>query len=81
MATHGQQSISCSEPRQILRKDGDTDFTALDGLDVYWSDLVRMFEAFRRFRDKDLAALTAVREKITSVSYHPFVDLKIEALA
>ena len=64
-----------------FREYGDTDLAAFHEIDVYWSDLARMFEAFRRFRDKDSAALMRVRKQIASVSYHPFVDRKIEDLA
>jgi thymidylate synthase len=49
------------------------DDAKLDNIDPYWSDLVRLLQVFKARRRKDTNALKALRGKIASDIYLPFI--------
>jgi len=49
-------------------------------LDPYWADLVRLLEVYRAKEDSDLGRMIAVRGRISSDVYFPFIDRAIRKL-
>ncbi len=56
------------------------DESRLTHLDAYWADLIRLLEVFRSRKDKDLDKISAVRGKISSSVYLPYIDRVIRQL-
>jgi thymidylate synthase len=50
----------------------------LNGLDVYWADIVRLLQIFKCTKPpKDLVRMAELRAAVTSAVYHPYIDSKL----
>ena len=62
------------EAESAIRGGGKFDEAKLDSVDPYWSDLVRLLEVFAAKKRRDQNAVKAVRRKMSSDVYFPFID-------
>jgi len=66
---------------EIIRTTGPSLTGDLDVLDLYWADMVRLLQAFKCLKVKDLQALAKIRANITNAAYHPYIDNKLRKKA
>jgi thymidylate synthase len=49
---------------------------ALDHLDVYWVDIIRLLQIFKCLKMKDFDTLAELRKSVDSAAYHLYIDSK-----
>jgi thymidylate synthase len=59
--------------RQI-RAAGNVDDAKLNAVDGYWKDLVRLLQVFRCKKTDDMGQIAALRERMNSSFYSPFIE-------
>jgi len=57
-----------------IRTTGTLDDRILNDVDRYWADLIRLLQVFRFNRDRDAERIKALRGKMSSNVYFPFID-------
>ena len=57
------------------------DEKALNSLDSYWADLVRLLLVFRSSKDRDVERIRELSEKMSSAVYHQFIERRISQLS
>lgn len=68
------------EAEAAIRSGKSFDAARLDSVDPYWADLVRLLQVFRFKRDEHPDEIKALREKISSSAYRPFIDKVLSQL-
>ena len=63
-----------------IRTRGRFEEAVLNEVDPYWADLVRLLQAFRYVRDKDVDGIQVQRGKMSSQVYNLFIDQKLGQL-
>jgi thymidylate synthase len=63
-----------------IRGTGSCDGAILAGVDPYWADLIRLLQALRCKRVRDVETLRELRESMFSKIYYPFIDKTIREL-
>ncbi len=63
---------------ETIRTSGQIADAELNGLDIYWADIVRLLQIFRCTKPpKDLVRMAELRAAVTSAVYHPYIDGKL----
>jgi thymidylate synthase len=65
------------EAESAIRNEGTFDEAKLNTVDAYWADLVRLLQVFAAKRHRNVGAIKAVRERMSSEVYFPFIDRAI----
>lgn len=63
-----------------IRTAGAFDQATLDNVDPYWADLVRLLQVFRCKKEKDANTINALRGRMSSKVYLPFIDKVLSRL-
>ena len=63
-----------------IRTDRGFDFESIASLDPYWTDLVRLLQVFRSYRDKDAERIQELRSQMSSPGFDQFIDGRIRRL-
>ena len=64
------------EAEDAIRTGGSFD-AALNDIDPYWSDLIRLLQVFRWSKKKDADGIKDLRRRMSSSIYSPFIDKKL----
>lgn len=64
-----------------IRTQGAADVSALDALDPYWADLIRMLQILRCSKDDKADEINRVRQKMSSNVYDAFIETKITQMS
>jgi thymidylate synthase len=60
-------------------RNGDIfDATKIENINEYWVDLIRLLQVYRYYRDNDPDKMMQLRKKMSSSTYHPFIDKKLK---
>jgi len=62
------------ELESAIRGSSTFDESKLDLVDAYWADLIRLLQVFAAKKRRDLSAISALRGKMSSDIYLPFID-------
>jgi thymidylate synthase len=62
------------EAESAIRTGKGLDQSRLAGVDPYWLDLIRLLQIFAYKRTKEVEAIQALRGKMSSNTYFPFID-------
>lgn len=63
-----------------IRANLDVDQEGLSKLDPYWSDLIRLLQAFRMSREKNIGGMQQILSEITSKNYEIYLQKRIGEL-
>jgi len=64
-----------------VRKSGLCDEAVLGGMDPYWRDLIRLLQVHRAEKfDKDAETILALRGKMSSNVYFPYIERTLRRL-
>ncbi len=69
------------QAESAIRTAGAFDDTKLGDVDPYWADLIRLLRVFRSKQDKDADRIKAMRGRMASNVYFPFIDKVLRQLA
>jgi thymidylate synthase len=69
------------QAESAIRAAGAFDDTRLGEVDPYWGDLIRLLQVFRSKIDKDADGIKALRGRMSSSVYFPFIDKVLSRLA
>jgi thymidylate synthase len=69
------------EAESAIRNQGVVNEAMFNHIDPYWADLIRLLQVFRAKKDRDIDRITAVRARMSSSVYSPFVERVIKKLA
>ena len=72
---------SLLEAESAIRKAGTFDDAKLADVDPYWADLIRLLRIFRSKKDRDADKIRALRGRMSSDVYFPFIDRILRQLA
>jgi thymidylate synthase len=70
------------QAESAIRTDSGLDVVEVDRLDPYWSDIVRLLQIFRCFKEDkvDVGRVKALRDQLSSDVYRLFIDQKLNSL-
>lgn len=71
---------SLLEAETAIRTQKAFDGGRLDDVDAYWADLIRLLQVFRCKKDKDADKIRALRPRMSSDVYFPFIDKVLSQL-
>lgn len=69
------------QAESAIRTAGAFDDTRLGDVNPYWADLIRLLQVFRSKQDKDADRIKALRGRMSSNVYFPFIDKVLRQLA
>jgi thymidylate synthase len=65
------------EAERAIRTGEALENAALEGLDPYWADLIRLLQIFRYSKDNDAASIEELRQRMSSSIYDTFIDKRL----
>jgi thymidylate synthase len=68
---------SLLEAETAIRNNDPFDSAALDDLDPYWADLIRLLQVFRCSKNNDTNGIEELRRSMSSLIYHTFIDNRL----
>jgi thymidylate synthase len=63
-----------------IRLEGADRVGRLDDIEPYWGDLIRLLQIFRLKKDQDADGIKAIRGRMSSDVFHPFIDKVVSQL-
>lgn len=57
-----------------IRDGKQFDESRMVNVDPYWADIIRLLQVYRAWKGKDLEHIQALRGRMSSPVYHPFID-------
>ena len=64
-----------------IRNGHSVESAAIDELDPYWADLIRLLQVFRNSKDKDLNGISELQGRMSSGVYQTFIENRISQLS
>ena len=68
------------EAEALLRAGETFSIRDLDGLDQYWSELIRLLIFFRAYKSRDVDGAADIHDSLDSPVYRPFLHQKLQDL-